>query len=338
MLFSTWPGTYWPELSFNMSGNKGNQRLFGAISKKSLAMVISICLAGAIYFLSRNSIPSVADKSLPLPDPSHRSDRAAFNMETATSSGMSKPPYAVQDFVRQLTQRQQRLRKKLSNTDLVEQIALNREIDLIQIKIDDADNAFQQHFHLLQEIKSVMQDFRSFIEEDDFRRSRDELEFGNTTSAYDTLAKISLLFIKKNSELTLQDAALIKYSMGRIAEDKNEFQKAYRFYKQAVQYQPENISYFIALGTIANQIALYGNAIQYLEAALAMRRAQKSLTAADADLANIFLNLAGAYEGRGYNDKARQYYRLAFGVLKQNSAVSPALLQSLQEKVARGGK
>ena len=167
---------------------------------------------------------------------------------------------------------------------------------------------------LLGRIDKAVDSFSNSLSRTEYQDIQQDLSKGYTNHAFQAFIKISVLFLKEKSGLSMRDAAQAKFLMGKIAVENLQAQKAFRFFKQAVRFEPENIEYLFELGKLANQLALYTNAIQYLEAAEILEK--KRSDADKALLLAILDNLSSAWQAKGDEKKSR-YYKNEVVKLKQ---------------------
>lgn len=243
------------------------------------------------------------------------------------------------DYLDALRRRQARIQDKLDNKDVVEQIALRREISLVQLRIDDLQNSYQRYMQLVVDIREQLKLYRDYIDATSWQQVNDGFLHGNSKPAYDVLTGLSAAAVNQQLNLQLSEHARLKYLLGRISEDANFEERAYLFYKQAMSLDPYSVVYLLASGSSANRIALYNNAIQILETA---REIQRKSNRQSELFADILSNLASAYEGKNQNRKASDYRRQALQiymkVLGRQHAKTVVLQQLMTSKKSVSGE
>jgi len=258
------------------------------------------------------------------------------NNKTAKPNSLVEPATSYiskADYLNALRQRQARFKDQLTNKDLVEQIALRREIALVQLRIDDLDSSYQRYIQLVADINGQLKQYRNYLDAISRQRISAGFVHGNTKPAYDVLTNLSAEAINENLKLSLSDLAKLKFLLGRISEEDNLEERAYLFYKQAVSLDPYSVRFLLSAGSSANRIALYNNAIQFLESG---REIQQKNNRQSELFADILANLASAYEGKNQNRKANDYRRQALHlytkVLGRQHAKTVLLEQLMKSK------
>lgn len=298
-----------------------------------VGLVAAIAIRGIGWLLIGHDTPALAEKSA--------ARQAAQEIKTASANSAKRLPdeapalvaMSQADYVNILRQRQARIRDQMDNKDVVEQIALRREIALVQLRLDDAQNAYYRYRQLVADIEEQLKQYRDSIDANAWQGMKDGFLHGNSKPAYDVLASLSAGAVTEQPQLSLVDLAKTKYLLGRISEDADLEERAYQFYKQAAGLDPDSVRYLLATGTSANRIALYNNAIQFLEAG---REIQQKASQQSELYADILRRLASAYEGKNQNQRARRYRRQALqiyiNVLGRQHVKTVALAQLMKSK------
>ncbi|CAF3309219.1 unnamed protein product [Rotaria socialis] len=90
----------------------------------------------------------------------------------------------------------------------------------------------------------------------------------------------------------------------------NEGQKITKHYLEMVQKQAEKLSVSILFGRLLLNLGKYNNSLRYFE--------QLLKDSQDEDRAWLEFYIGRAYQGKGELDKARQYYELAYNLMKKS--------------------
>lgn len=209
----------------------------------------------------------------------------------------------------QLVEQQQRLQTKFKSSDLVERIALNIELKLLKIKIDNDEQLYSEKILLLFEAYQSLKNLKDAFSSQDYLSAQAALIKGNTSIADELFSQIESKGRNARERNEINRAAEAAYQRGKIAEEQIDNRKAYRHYRQAVIFSPNNVRYLLEAGQVANNIALYNNAINFYEAALHIQLKEKGKSSNE--FRQIWTNLGSAWNSKGNADKAIEYFELA---------------------------
>lgn len=253
------------------------------------------------------------------------------NLNEQQYADIMQRQFSAAQFLSQLKTQQQQLRGDLQHADLVEQITLEREIALSQTWIEDYQSHYRQRLALYYQLHQALLRYKNYLMRNDYRRAQLALFRGDSGQAERMLEKIEAKFRQYQPGLEVSDAALSCFLRGQIASDRNDLSTAYRFFRRSVQYDPNNVRYLIRAGVVSNKIALYENAIRYLETALELQgRSQQ--TAVNPD---VLMSLGSAWEGKGGASQALHYYQLAKNYYLKDHVESDPRVRALSERMAR---
>ena len=143
----------------------------------------------------------------------------------------------------------------------------------------------------------------------EYNSSQASLLKGNYEPATKLLSRIHEKYRVTLGGESLDRAAAAVFLQGRIAESKTVYRDAYRYFRLAAKYDPENVTYLLAAGGLADKIALYRNAIIYYEAALYNLK-QKS-DSSPQQIRQLLHKLGKVWESRADLEKAQQYFQQA---------------------------
>lgn len=220
-----------------------------------------------------------------------------------------KRQFPVSAYRKKLEKKKDTLQVKYKKPDIIERIALERELALLQIKLDNYHQHYDEKVKLLIEVFLSLDYFRSDFSAIEYDSAHRALFSGNTEFANQLLAKVDAKYRITLGGDGIDRAASAVYLQGKLAEDQLEFRKAYRHYRKAVRYDPGNIRYLTAAGKIADSIALYGNAIVFYEAALAIQR--KNQENSPDEIRQLLIKLGKVWESKGNKQKAEDYFQQA---------------------------
>lgn len=221
----------------------------------------------------------------------------------------------------------------INSADLVERIALNREQSLLKIKHENASQSYEEKIDLLIDIFQYLDELRLEFTSSEYNSAQTALMQGNTELANMLLFKVDTKYRVTLGGSGLDRAAYAVYLQGRIAEDQIDYRTAYQKYRQAVRYDPENIRYLLAAGKVADNIALYGKAIIYYEAALHHLGELKEQSSDETG--QLLLKIGRVWESKANNKKARDYYQQAVRLYEANLGETHPLTISAKENLER---
>ena len=220
-----------------------------------------------------------------------------------------KALFSITVYMSQLEQQQLQLRQKFHSADIVERIVLQRELILLNSKIDNSSRYYKNKLNLLIRVYQSLENLADVLPVQENQTAKDALIRGNTGFAYDLLAQLEFKQHNLDERDAVNRAAKAAYLRGKIAEDKMINRKAYWQFRRAVNFAPNNIQYLLAAGNIANEIALYSNAISYYETALYIQKISADFSSKD--YREIWTELGVAWNSKGDTDKAIEYFGLA---------------------------
>lgn len=216
-------------------------------------------------------------------------------------------PYEV--YREQLSEYKNRLNEEYVKADLVERVALEREVLFVQIKLQEAEKRYQDKLILCLEIIRFLDGNRDNLTDEIYNSATQALQNGNTEPVAILLAEFYEKYRITLGGDSLDRAAKAIFLLGKISNEQSRYQKAYHYYRQAVKHDPENTSYLLAAAESANNIALYRNATIYYEAAL--HNLRNEVDVSPKKIRQLLIKLAEVWESRSNAQKAKEYYRQA---------------------------
>lgn len=220
-----------------------------------------------------------------------------------------KKQFSINAYKTQIEKQKAQLQEKFNNADLVERITLERELTLLQNKMENYQQFYDEKVKVLLDAFQSLDRFREDFSASEYNAAQSALLQGNTEIADWLFSKVDDKYRVTLGGDGIDRAAEAVYQQGKIAQDQMDYRKAYRYYRQAVRYDPLNIKYLVDAGKIADSIALYGNAIVYYEAALGNLIKNKGVS--PDGIRQLLISLAKTWSSKGKMDKAIEYYELA---------------------------
>lgn len=217
--------------------------------------------------------------------------------------------FSVDAYKAQIERHKNLVRGEYNNADLVERITLERELTLLQIRIENNQQFYNAKVNVLLEAFQALAKFRSEFSANEYNSAQSALLQGDTELADRLFSKVDEKYRVTLGGDGIDRAAEAVHQKGKIAEDQIDYRKAYQYYRQAVRYDPLNIKYLVDAAKIADSIALYSKAIIFYEAALGILQSNKGASADE--IRQFLINLGKTWSSKGELDKALEYYELA---------------------------
>ncbi|WP_455219671.1 tetratricopeptide repeat protein [Kaarinaea lacus] len=220
-----------------------------------------------------------------------------------------KNRFPINAYELQIARQKNILENEFNRSDLVERITLERELTLLQVRIDNCQRYYDEKIMLLLEVFQSIRKFRNDFTSDEYNSAQLALINGDTELANRLLAKVDAKYRVTLGGTGIDRAAEAVYQQGKIAEENIDYRKAYQHYRQAVRYDPLNTEYLIDAGKIADSIALYGKAIVFYEAALSNLRKNKEKS--PHETRQLLVKLGKTWSSKGEPEKAIEYFESA---------------------------
>lgn len=209
----------------------------------------------------------------------------------------------------EIREREQRVQNRFNNSDLVERLVLERELSLLKIRSDGYKEFYEKKKMMLSAAYQALCQMRDEFSKRAVNAAHLSLIKGDPADANDLFARIESRYRKARQTDKINRAAEAVYQRGKIAEHQIDYRKAYRFFRQAVYYNPGNLNYLMDAARVADSMALYKNAIYFYQDALRVYRKNES-SSSNIDR-RIFVGLGQAWRSKGELGKAIEYYEMA---------------------------
>lgn len=189
---------------------------------------------------------------------------------------------------------------------IAEKSALEQELAGMQAKLANMEKALEDRNAILAETEKALENekLRSTASEEELAEARQKVEEGDASA-------LEELFSQYMEEKQSRDEpwAEVAYVLGKLAQDRIDYQTAESYYHQAIQLAPGNALYLTGAGILADILAEYDQAIIYYEKSLASYL--EVLGSEHPNVATIWINLGQTWEKKGEYDKAINYYEQA---------------------------
>jgi tetratricopeptide (TPR) repeat protein len=287
-------------------------KILGLDSNTWISIVLT-AIAGSVWIVNSYFDESPSSESTATTQTVKFSERRFINelgkRQKAEILEEIRNQYSIDTYRTQLLGQEQRLRTKFTNADLVERVALERELTLQRIKIDSYERSYNEKINLLFEAYQALKNLKGEFSTQNYYVAQMALVKGNTLFAYKLFTQVEHNGRDAKDREVINRAAEAAYLRGNIAKDELNYRKAYRHYRRAVMLNPYNVRYLLEAGKIADSIALYSNAVNYYEAALHIENTQNKKP--PRQLRQLWINLGHAWNSKGDSDKAIEYFELA---------------------------
>ena len=243
--------------------------------------------------------------------------------------------FPLEKFENLLKERNQEILDKIAHVTPEKRGLLENELEAIKSSHDNLLKAYEEQKARLAEAYQAIDEFKQNVPSDQLEKAKKNLAHGQTEAA-------EALF-RQALERGTGQAAEAAYQLGVLAEGRIDYGKAERYYRQAVQFQPDNPRYLNTLGSLQGILGRYQEAQPHLERALDIR--EKSLAKEPLDAATSLNNLALLYKTQGMYSDAEPLYRRALAIREKslgpenpevaNSINNLALLYKAQGKFSQ---
>lgn len=220
-----------------------------------------------------------------------------------------KTQYPLTRYKFELQQLVQQLQDKMTNVDLLEVIVLKRELIILNNKIADLGKNYAKKIELLADIYIFLTNHKELYPSLDYNNAVLSTLKGDTLAADEWFTHIINMERMAKDWDAISRAAEAAYFRGNIALENINYLKTYRHFRKAVMLNPNELRYLVAAGDIADNMALYANAVNYYGAALHILQHKMGKPAKE--LRSIWNKLGSAHNGKGDPDKAIEYFELS---------------------------
>ncbi|MCH8082512.1 MAG: tetratricopeptide repeat protein, partial [Proteobacteria bacterium] len=182
-------------------------------------------------------------------------------------------------------------------------ILLKKEQVLVE-KLFNQEESYRERLKELAEREKAVSELSGLVPEKDLEKALAELKNG-----HEKLAEKLFYQVKEQSEVSVKQAAEAEFQLGKIANGRIDYGRAFQHFKRATELQPKNSLYLNEAGILANTLAKYKIAIDYYEKAL--KSDLKTYGPDHPTVATRWNNLGLAWNSLGDYQKAIDYYEKA---------------------------
>jgi tetratricopeptide (TPR) repeat protein len=196
-----------------------------------------------------------------------------------------------------LKRREQEVRAELREASAADKdkiALLEKQLAEIQDQLKNPASALEDYKAKLAQAYKAFDDLKREVLPEQIKQAQDALTKGETAAAERLFTQV----LTRGTE----NAAEAAYQLGQLAYGRIDYQTADRYYRQAVDLQPDNPLYLNQAGLIAHTMGHYSEAKPLLQRALALR--EKALDPDHPDVAQSLNNLAALYWAQGPYAKA----------------------------------
>ncbi len=217
--------------------------------------------------------------------------------------------YPLEQFEKLLKERNKDILDKIAQADPEQRALFNKELAAIKAKYDNLQKAYEEQKARLAEASKAIEDFKRDFPPEQLQRARKALAQGDVGAA-EGLFRRALEKGTEQAEKGNKQAAEAAYHLGMLAESRIDYGQADKYYRQAVQLQPDNSRYLNAAGLLSYTLGRYQEGEKFLQLALELR--EKSLNPEHPDVAQSLNNLAELYRAQGKYGEAEPLCKRAW--------------------------
>jgi len=210
------------------------------------------------------------------------------------------------DIEARLEEQTQKLLESGNPDDQEEINTLQKELAGVQAKLDDTQKALEDRKTILAETEKALENekLKNVVSKEQLTEAMQKLEEGDASV-------LEGLFSQYMEEKQSRDEpwAEVAYSLGKLAQDRIDYQTAQNYYEQAAKLAPDNTLYLNDAGVIAFTLGDYQQSIGYFEKVLASEL--KAFGPEHPKVAKSWNNIGAAWRNLGEFDKAINYLEKA---------------------------
>ena len=194
---------------------------------------------------------------------------------------------------------------------IAEKTSLEQELEGARAKLADTQKALAERKTVLAETEKALENekLKNSVSEEELAEAKRKLEEGDASALEELLSHY--MKEKKSQD---EPWAAVAHALGKLAEDRIDYQTAQKYYSQAVELASKNALYLNNAGFMANILGEHDQAIEYYEKAL--ESDLKSFEPEHPTVAIDWNNLGFAWREKGEYDKAIEYYEKALHVVE----------------------
>ncbi|MCI5139144.1 MAG: tetratricopeptide repeat protein, partial [Candidatus Electrothrix sp. AR1] len=184
---------------------------------------------------------------------------------------------------------------------------LDEKYSDIQNKLADLQKSYEERKKLLKQASEDLERIKGNLSDSQLTEAEEKLEKGETKAAEQAFDAVV--------DQGAGAVSLAAFRSGTLSEDRLDYEKTFRQYKKAAVLEEDNPEYLLAAGKMAQTLADYRQAQDWLEQLLKIREAEKK---EDTHLASALYNLAWVYTFQGCYDKAEPLYKRTRAIFEKN--------------------
>lgn len=208
--------------------------------------------------------------------------------------------------------RQRKLRQALNKLRGYgdERNVLAAEVEASKQQLADRDATFAKTVKLLADAIVSLEPLREVVPVAQLVAAQDALTRGD-----ETLAERLFQELKKASDKPKTNTANVAYRLGRLAENRAEFETAYAYYRTATADEPDNAAYHNATAVIAQRMRRFDEAEPHHLRVLELN--ERAFGPEHQEVANTLGTLAWLHIEQLHHDKAIPLYQRALGIFEK---------------------
>jgi tetratricopeptide (TPR) repeat protein len=211
-----------------------------------------------------------------------------------------RDPLTKEEYEKGLKRLEEKLLKERAShpEDSEKRALLERELAALEQKRNDLEES-------LQATQKVYADTIQLLDEKlSAQLSPDRIEQAKTAIA-DGNPALAETLLQEVVASGMQQSAEASYILGRLAQDRVDYEKAWAALTRAAELAPDNSLYLNEAGWMADNLGRYDTAIEYLDKALAID--METLGPEHPNVATGWNNLGSVWQAKGKYEKAMEY-------------------------------
>lgn len=164
-----------------------------------------------------------------------------------------------------LKRREQEVRAERAQANAADKdkiAVLEKQLADIQAKLQNPDKALEEYKAKLAEASKAFDDLKKEVLPEQFKLAQEQLTQGKTADAEKVFQHVL--------DTGTENAAQAAFQLAKLAEDRIDYPAAERYYRRAVELQPENTRYLNDAGEMAYTMAHYAEAEPLIRRAMAI--------------------------------------------------------------------
>ena len=216
---------------------------------------------------------------------------------------------SAKEFSLDLKTRENSIRQAIAQEqDPLKKAVKQKELDVAQKQIVNPEKALKEYEEKAAAAYKALGGLKEEFGKRSLAQAKEALEKGDPSLAEKLFQEV----LAKGSTNQKAEAA---YKLGSLAESRIDYGQADKYYRQAVQLQPDNPLYLNAAGSLSRTLGHYQESDKFLKRALELR--EKSLSPVHPDLATSLNNLALLYLEQGIYAGAEPLFNRALAIVEK---------------------